>query len=160
MKEKKVRYCTVCGKELPSNAGNNRKYCSEACIRKHESHKYGERIANRAGNINKVAHLVYKAYECKCALCGWQATADIVTYKGKIQYAHGNEIHHITQISDGGEENPHNIILLCPNHHKQADLGLISTEELRKHTKNFRLTPEDIEEAKLKCADIIAQAIF
>lgn len=155
-----MKTCIICGRELPENRSNNRKYCSEACRRKVEAQKKKKTISNRANRINVIAQLAYSTYNCKCALCGWQATKDILTYKGRIQYAHGNELHHITPISENGTETPDNIILLCPNHHKQADLGIIDRSYLRQHTKDFSLTEEEILEAKSKCAETIATSIF
>ncbi len=160
MNKKPPKVCEVCGASITGKYSNNRKYCSEVCRRKHEAQANHKKISERARRINFIAHLAYKAYGCKCALCGWQATAELISYKGKLQYAHGNSLHHITAISDGGGETPDNIILLCPNHHKQADLGLISKEKLRKHTKPFEITEEEKAEAKSKCADIIAKVIF
>ena len=155
-----MKKCVICGAEITGKYSNNRKYCSEACIRKHEATKYQDRITKRAKNINKVAHSVYRAYNSSCAICGWRATDELIISKGKIQYAHGNEIHHITPIAEGGKETADNIILLCPNHHKQADLGILSREELRKHTKTIDLSEEEIDQIKSKCADAIATLIF
>ena len=66
------------------------------------------------------------AYESKCAICGWVALEEKTTPQGKAQPARGNEIHHITPIAEGGGDTADNVILLCPNHHKQADLGIIT----------------------------------
>jgi len=93
-----MKKCVICGAEITGKYSNNRKYCSEACIRKHEATKYQDRITKRAKNINKVAHSVYRAYNSSCAICGWRATDELIISKGKIQYAYGNEIHHITPI--------------------------------------------------------------
>jgi len=155
-----MKKCVICGAEITGKYSNNRKYCSEACIRKHEATKYQDRITKRAKNINKVAHRVYRAYNSSCAICGWRATDELIISKGKIQYAYGNEIHHITPIAEGGRETADNIILLCPNHHKQADLGILSREELRKHTKTIDFSEEEIDQIKSKCADAIATLIF
>ena len=155
-----MKKCVICGAEITGKYSNNRKYCSEACIRKHEATKYQDRITKRAKNINKVAHSVYRAYNFSCAICGWRATDELIISKGKIQYAYGNEIHHITPIAEGGRETADNIILLCPNHHKQADLGILSREELRKHTKTIDFSEEEIDQIKSKCADAIATLIF
>lgn len=155
-----IKYCAVCGVELPENRANHRKYCSKACLRKHEANKRIDYISNRAKRINKVAHSIYRAYDYKCALCGWQASEELISFKGKIQYAHGNDIHHIIQMCDGGTEDPDNVILLCPNHHRQADLGLISIEELQKHTRSYELTEKEKARAISECADVIAKAIF
>ena len=156
-----MKKCDICGKPIPdTRTSNATRYCSGKCARKAEASQSMKRITNRAKNINKVAHAVYEAYNAKCALCGWQATEETIAVNGKIQYAHGNEIHHITPLRDGGEETSDNLILLCPNHHKQADLGLITKEELRKHTRAIGLTEEDKERAIAKCADTIADLIF
>ena len=155
-----MKKCVICGAEITGKYSNNRKYCSEACIRKHDATKYQDRITKRAKNINKVAHSVYRAYNSSCAICGWRATDELIISKGKIQYAYGNEIHHITPIAEGGRETADNIILLCPNHHKQADLGILSREELRKHTKTIDFSEEEIDQIKSKCADAIATLIF
>ena len=157
----KIKECAVCGKPIPQErASNNIKYCSEACTREAESQKKKKAIATRAKKINAIAHLAYRAYNCKCALCGWQATAETITYKGRIQYAHGNELHHIVPVAEGGTETADNIILLCPNHHKQADLGIIDRFTLQEHAKSFDFTTEEKERAIAECADIIASAIF
>lgn len=153
-----LKYCAVCGGQIPEpRASSNAKYCCTACRRKGTANK--TLIASRAKRINKVAHSIYRAYGCKCALCGWQASSELLSYKGKIQYSHGNEIHHITPVREGGTEDADNLILLCPNHHAMADLELISRDELRTHTREYIMTPEEIMEAKASCADSIASAI-
>ena len=155
-----MKKCVICGAEITGKHGNNRKYCSSKCARKAEADKRTAVIAKRAKNINKVSHLVYRAYNCKCAICGWQATDELIISKGKIQYSYGNEIHHIMQVAKGGKETADNLILLCPNHHKQADLGLLSADELRAYTVPFDVTAEEKEKAKADCADAIADLIF
>ena len=154
-----MRKCIVCGAVIAEH-GNNRKYCSEACIRKHEAETRTSYIANRAKRINSVAHNVYWAYGCKCAICGWQASPDLISVKGKLQYSHGNEIHHIIPAREGGTEEDSNLILLCPNHHKQADMGLIDRSTLQSYTKALSLTAEEVHEMRSKVADAIADAIF
>ena len=51
----------------------------------------------------------------KCQICG---TA--IVKKDGSKYV---EAAHITTKPDGGNESPDNILLLCPNHHKEFDLG-------------------------------------
>lgn len=41
------------------------------------------------------------------------------------------EVHHITPRSDGGQNDPDNLIVLCPNCHSKADRGSISKSRLR-----------------------------
>lgn len=153
--------CAICKQAIPeSRTSHNLKYCSEKCARQAEAIARSKVISKRANHINSVAHLVYKAYECKCAICGWQATPDLIKVNGAYQYAHGNTIHHIIPVNKGGSETDYNLILLCPNHHKQADLGLISIEDLQKHTKRFTMTKEEKQEAVNKCIDAISSSIF
>ena len=157
--------CAECGAPIPEERkrSNAVKYCSEACQRKAGAKKNITAIASRAVRMNKVAQAVYVAYDAKCALCGWQATPELIEHNGKMQYAHGNEIHHILSVRDGGTEAPDNLILLCPNHHKQADLGLISQEELKCHTVNFQeVASEQKHEVRLRsqCESAVANAIF
>lgn len=154
-----MKKCAICGAEILKH-GNHRKYCSEACSRKAEAKRQTKVISKRTNAINKVAHSVYRAYDCKCAICGWQATPEVITVKGKIQYAHGNEIHHIIPISEGGKEEDGNLILLCPNHHKQADMGIIDRETLRKYAKRFTLTEEEKTEMIFSVQDTIASQLF
>lgn len=40
------------------------------------------------------------------------------------------EVHHIEPRSEGGPNDPSNLIALCPNHHRQADAGGISKTKL------------------------------
>lgn len=157
-----MKKCDICGKPIPkTRTSNNLRYCSPKCARQAESGKRIDRIALRAKSHNTIAMKVYGAYNCKCAICQWQATPELVTDRnGKLQYAHGNEIHHITPASEGGTDSPDNVILLCPNHHKQADIGIISRAELRKYTKDYTLTEENKADAKARVADTIATAIF
>ena len=157
-----MKKCYICGEPIPEDrTGNNTRYCSLKCARQAERGQRMDFIGKRAQARNKTALAIYEAYGGKCAICGWQATPELITdRKGAIQYAHGNEIHHITPASEGGTDSPDNVILLCPNHHKQADIGIIERAELRKYTKDYRLTDKEKEEAKAKVADTIAQAIF
>lgn len=151
--------CAVCGKEVEKKS-HRAIYCGEKCKRKAMADKRINAISKRARNINKVALATYCSYDYKCALCGWQATPDLIIHNGAYQFAHGNSIHHITPASEGGTEEDTNIILLCPNHHKQADLGLIPREELRKHTKPISLSGAEVDQAIKKCTDTIARYIF
>lgn len=156
-----MKACIICGAMIPpERTSNNLKYCSEKCARKAEADKHKKAIAYRAVRHNPLALKVYRAYGRKCAICQWQATEETISYRGKIQYAHGNEIHHITPISEGGGDNWENVILLCPNHHKQADMGILSREALEAYTKPYEMTEEEKAEAKSAVADTIAALIF
>lgn len=156
--------CAVCGKEIPADRRSNHvKYCSEACLRHAEAQKKMSVIADRASRVSGIAHDIYTAYGARCAICEWQATPELLTHKGKTQFAHGNEIHHIIPVSEGGTEAPDNLILLCPNHHKQADLGIITAEQLKEYVVDFKQRAKEIRQAmrlQNTCEDTICSAIF
>jgi predicted restriction endonuclease len=52
----------------------------------------------------------------KCFVCGWNEA--------------NNDICHLTSVKKGGKEEIENMILLCPNHHRMLDRGLLEREEL------------------------------
>ena len=161
MRHDTERACAVCGELIPlTRPGNNTKYCSLKCARKAEAQQNISYIKRRASSHNKIGLYVCCAYKSKCALCGWSAAPDVLYHKGRRQHANGNEIHHITPVQEGGTDNWDNLILLCPNHHKAADLGLIDQDTLRKQTRPLERTEAEIEEAKSKCAAVVAAAIF
>jgi predicted restriction endonuclease len=156
-----MKSCEICDKAIPPDrTSNNVKYCGLKCARKAEASQQTKRIVKRAQNINKIAYMVYQAYGFKCAICGWQATENIIVVNGKLQYARGNAIHHITPIRENGKETAENLILLCPNHHKQADMGVIRRDKLRHYTRDFELTIEEKHKAIMACTDAIARLIF
>ena len=156
-----MRICQLCGEPIPeTRRSNNTKYCSLKCGREAEKRQQIAAISKKALSHNAIAMYVYGAYNSKCALCNWQASAETISYKGKIQYAHGNELHHILPAHEGGSDNWDNVILLCPNHHKQADMGILSRESLREHTRPFGMTEEQKAEAVAKCTEAVAEALF
>lgn len=63
----------------------------------------------------------------KCQFCG----LEIVKRNG----GHYIEAAHLVAKRDGGSELPHNIVLLCPNHHKMFDLGQSSFERIGSEVK-------------------------
>ncbi len=88
------------------------------------------RQRNRAGKIYKDT---IRKHNYKCAVCGW--SVPYATPSGQSQPQGGCDIHHIVPVSKGGTDTEDNLILLCPNHHKEADTGFITVEELRKYTE-------------------------
>lgn len=42
------------------------------------------------------------------------------------------DVHHITPRSEGGPNEPENLVVLCPNCHRKADRGLISRSKLQR----------------------------
>lgn len=99
-----------------------------------------ERLKYRAKNQKKLREIA-RYYNCRCAICGWHLPT--ITPKSDKQYQGGCDLHHIIAYKDGGEETPDNLILLCPNCHKLADLGIISKDELREYVKTESQTGID-----------------
>lgn len=155
-----TKTCPICGKEFTyqSHGGAERKYCSQTCARAKNATYFKNRISDNShkGYLSKELILLYGG---RCAICGWRATEELITAKGRRQYAYGNEIHHIVAVRDGGKASFSNLILLCPNHHKQADLGLLSIEELQKHLKPLP-AEEEKQAMKSRATNTIARAIF
>lgn len=63
-----------------------------------------------------ISRRVQEQHYFECAWCGHYLT----------------ERHHIKPFSLGGEHNLHNLILLCPNHHRMAHQKKIDIEELKR----------------------------
>lgn len=70
--------------------------------------------------------------------------------RGCTSSSFGNQIHHIIQVRENGGDDVSNLILLCPNHHKQADFGILTIEELRKKQVKESEMEELIEKGKLE----------
>lgn len=155
-----TKTCPICGKEFTykSHGGAERKYCSQTCARAKNATYFKKRISDNShkGYLSKELILLYGG---RCAICGWRATEELITAKGRRQYAYGNEIHHIIAVQDGGKASFDNLILLCPNHHKQADLGLLTIEELQSHLKEPP-TEEEKQAMRNRATDIVTRAIF
>ena len=164
-----TKVCAHCGNtyEYDPSLNRNRKYCSLSCQRKANANARNSQNPKRLSVYNckgKIAPLVLERYGRRCAICGWQAySGDVSTINGTRFKANGNEIHHIVSVKDGGLSEWNNLILLCPNHHKLANMGLISVEELSRHVLP-QYTEAERENIRRKAisnsADRIANAIF
>ncbi|MFB6245924.1 MAG: HNH endonuclease [Candidatus Nanohaloarchaea archaeon] len=61
--------------------------------------------------------LIFERADHKCEYCGDEADHP--------------EVHHIKPRSEGGENKPSNLIVLCPNCHRKADSGTYSRSKLK-----------------------------
>lgn len=159
-----TKICLECGKEFTytKHGGAERKYCSLACQRRATANNHNRHTPERVSNYGHKGYLsktIINRYSGRCAICGWRASEELITVRKRKQYAYGNEIHHIIAVEDGGQAEESNLILLCPNHHKQANLGLISIEELQKHIIEPP-TEEEKQTMKDNSIDRVAAAIF
>ena len=153
-----MKYCKMCGKAIPKTRRGNAVYCSEKCLRRSDVSNVYKRVAD-TGKKGNIAKELYDRYGYKCAICGWQATPDLIKTDRGYMYSHGNALHHITPVENGGQAKDENLILLCPNHHKQADMGIITPEELKKYYI-APPTADELEIMKNRASDMLAKAIF
>lgn len=124
--------CKTCGVDI-NQRGSQAKYCVK-CARQKNIQGSISKIKKHNANHYKYYIDVLNLYKSKCAICGWQLK--IYQTKRGRQYARGNAIHHIKSISEGGQHALDNLILLCPNHHKEADAGVLTPDELKKYQKH------------------------
>mgnify|MGYP003381022275 FL=1 len=125
-----MRNCIDCKADISYKTSNNVKRC-ERCRRSREAKLSSTKISKRGYSIGMIKHKIITLYSGSCAICNWRATDELLTIRGNTYYSFGCEIHHIEPVSKGGDESLSNLILLCPNHHKQADLGIVSKKELK-----------------------------
>jgi len=119
--------CAICGKLFsfyPSVQIG--KYCSLQC--KHEGQRRlllkryegkqkfatGENYSSTNSFRASVARHFRVVHLDKCAICGWDQTP--------------NDICHIISSKEGGKDVLDNVVILCPNHHRMYDLGLMQRE--------------------------------
>jgi HNH endonuclease len=122
---KTVRLCSI------ENCGRKH-YCKGFCLR-HFRRDERRRIATRATNFRSNYEIGDLAFTYKehsswskavkrylgdyCMICGWnEAPCDT---------------HHIIAKSKSGLNTLKNAIVLCPNHHKLADIGILTVVELQ-----------------------------
>lgn len=154
--------CQRCGIEFEyvPGKGTKRKYCTLHCQRAEQAErKYRDKDLTEYSHKGQLATSLIILYGGKCAICGWRATDKVITTKQGRQIAYGNEIHHIKPISEGGKSNYDNLILLCPNHHKQANMGVISQEKLTSYLKKPP-TAEELQQMSNNAVDRVAKTIF
>lgn len=153
--------CPIC-KDAFITSANHRVYCSEECKRTAGNKKAYDSNPTKFANHNHKGYIsktIISNYKGRCAICGWRASEELIKTNTGIQYAYGNEIHHIIPVSQNGSADLDNLILLCPNHHKQANLGLISIEVLRTYLVKGKTEQEKIEDRN-RSIDRIANVIF
>lgn len=61
--------------------------------------------------------MIRREFHDRCAICGWDETPC--------------DVAHIEARKNGGYDSIENVTMLCPNHHRKFDMGLIPVEEVR-----------------------------
>lgn len=123
---------------IPKNEKDDKQYELWKCVDNMSMEEVRKKLTNR---IKSTESLVYvaseserdsKATQCikknrgyRCQICN----EGIVKKNSNLLYV---EAAHIKPKKDGGNETPDNIIILCPNHHVEFDMG---DRKIIKHTK-------------------------
>jgi len=90
-------------------------------------------------NDSPIVKMIKKHHEYRCQFPG--CTARVQTKSGK-DYV---EVAHITPVRDGGKSLLNNLLVLCPNHHKEFDLGNREITERDNEKIVFTLNGKDYE---------------
>lgn len=111
--------CATCGKQVTFYASMRPqgRYCSARCKSIGHSRVLTGRIQEDFGRDSTFRKSMRRFFYDRCALCGWdEAPCDIA---------------HITGLGNGGSNTLDNVTVLCPNHHRMYDAGLIDFEQVR-----------------------------
>lgn len=108
-------------KELIDELNNTENDDSEKVTVNHQHYKRN----------NKIIALIKVLRNFKCQICGYS-----IQKKDGSKYI---EAAHIMPKHKKGKENPENIILLCPNHHKEFDFGNLLISNHTKEEIEFSL---------------------
>lgn len=116
--------CAQCGKTIwkwPSQV-KERNFCNRLCL----AAKFPKQAALngrwKGGMWRFVREQVLIRDNYRCSICGFDFHV---------------QVHHITPVAEGGNNDFPNLITLCPNHHVMADQGAINLESMR----NYEWTP-------------------
>lgn len=100
-------------------------------LKNYESPKSKEYYGKVTSRDQLIISELKRVRNYKCQLCGLG-----IKTKSAYPYVEGA---HIVPKSKEGSEAPWNILILCPNHHKEFDRGDRSDIERTKHAYSFRL---------------------
>ncbi len=89
------------------------KFCSLSC-------KYNSQRGKQPGSPNqnirrKWKNLAFNSYGEKCEVCGYILSVDI---------------HHLIPRSVDGKDEAGNLAVLCPNHHREIHIGILTKENI------------------------------
>ena len=103
--------CKHCGKDFMA-ATKTAKYCSDSCKQKN----YRARQREVSSETSLCIKTLYNIFEnISCEICGWDKTT--------------RDLHHIIEVSNGGQNDINNIICVCPNCHRMIHNNLISKDD-------------------------------
>jgi len=122
-KNKVTLICPQCGKRFcrwPAQIKDrDQVFCGRKCLGIwHSANAHANLLGNWKGGkwgVHKRAAL--ERDNNRCVICGFDLIVDV---------------HHITPKANEGADHYTNLITLCPNHHKLADMQIINVEHLRR----------------------------
>lgn len=133
--ERAVQPCGWCGKPvefLPSQRTarqlkgvSGTVYCDRICKGKAHSRLMTGRRPNQGvySSPPSFRQMIRRDFYDRCAICSWDTTPC--------------DVAHIIARKDGGTDTLDNVTMLCPNHHRAFDMGLISTEAVQRARKTI-----------------------
>jgi len=117
----KIYICDVCGNKFKKKITKRFiSVCSRKCYLKLWRKNPDKRKKYIEGKNNRHSWKSDRYSSKKnfaCLICGFNKALDFA---------------HIKSIKDGGKETKSNLTILCPNHHRLYDKGLLTNEELEK----------------------------
>lgn len=90
--------------------------CSRKCVHRLNTGSGNGKAHPKGPRWQTVKSLIVAERGDKCQLCGWDRAP--------------NDLCHVVDRADGGSDDPSNLILLCPNHHRLFDQLLLTKVEL------------------------------
>lgn len=120
--------CEECGESFTfySSVRPNGRYCSLKCKNKAHSKRMTGRRQHTYTRVSTFRKGVRYFFYDRCSLCGWdEAPCDVA---------------HILSRKDGGSDELDNVTMLCPNHHRMYDCGLISMDQVVSARQNVLRT--------------------
>lgn len=66
--------------------------------------------------------MAFRSYGEKCEICDYTLSVDV---------------HHLIPRSRGGNDNKENLSVLCPNHHREVHIGILTKEDIFKFRKEM-----------------------
>lgn len=119
----KVIFCKFCGKKFEYRIRKHpkyslRKFCSYACA---NNAKRGKQPGHLNQNVRrKLKEIAFSTYGEQCEVCGYRLSVDV---------------HHLIPRSENGRGEVYNLAVLCPNHHREVHIGILSRNDIFKIRK-------------------------
>ena len=111
-----LKTCNFCGKRFEHRPykGEGR-FCSQVCL---HNFQRGQNPGHPNQNIRrKLKEIAFIKYGNICEVCSYALAVDV---------------HHLVPRALGGNDSPNNLAVLCPNHHREIHIGILTKEDIRK----------------------------